>query len=86
MFSGMTMAWHIIAETDLVGRESDAQPFREYFVVALPHSDQAVESLRMRKGLSETKLTVVVGEATLTFIENFNIKDGEIFSVGLYAT
>jgi hypothetical protein len=82
---GMPMAWHIIAEIHPVGRESGASPFREYFVVGMTQPEHAVESLRMRRDLSESKLTVV-GEATPAFIENFNIKEGEIFSVGLYAT
>jgi hypothetical protein len=80
----MPVAWHIIAEIHPVGRESGASPVREYFVVAMTEPDHAVESLQMRKDLSESKLTVV-GEATPAFIENFNIKEGEIFSAGLYS-
>ena len=53
-------------------------------MVAMTQPEHAVESLRMRKDLSESKLTVV-GEATPAFIENFNIKEDEIFSAGLYA-
>jgi hypothetical protein len=80
----MPIAWHIIAEIHSVGQESGASPFRKYFVVAMTQSEHAVESLRVRKDLSESRLTVV-GEATPAFMENFNIKDGEIFSVGPYA-
>jgi hypothetical protein len=80
----MPKAWHIIAETKHVGGEPNVPPFREYFVVAIPDSDQAVESLRMRKNLSEAKLTVV-GEATPDFIEKLDINSGDIFLVGAFS-
>jgi uroporphyrinogen-III synthase len=76
----MPSAWHIIAETQQASGETNAPPFREYFVVAIAHSDRAVESLRMRKNLAEAKLTIV-GEATQVFIDKFGIKDGEIISI-----
>ena len=81
IFGEMPVAWHIIAETYPVGLKTDGR--RKYFVVAMTKPERALESLRMRKDLSESKLTVVV-EATPTFIENFNIKEGQIFSVRLY--
>ncbi len=80
----MPKAWHIIAETWPAGGKPDAPPFREYFVVAMPRSDQAVETLRMLKNLHEAKLTVV-GEATADFIEKSKIKDGSILSVGEFS-
>jgi hypothetical protein len=84
-YSGlMPKAWHIIAETARAGGKPDAPPFREYFVVAMPKSDQAVESLRMLKSLYEAKLTVV-GEATPDFIEKSKIKDGDVLSVGAFS-
>jgi hypothetical protein len=84
-YSGfMLKAWHIIAETWPAGGKSDAPPFREYFVVAMPRSDQAVQTLRMLKNLYEAKLTVV-GEATPDFVEKSKIKDGDILSVGEFS-
>jgi len=77
----MPKAWHIIAETWPPGGKSDAPPFREYFVVAVARSNQAVESLQMLKNLYEAKLTVV-GEATAAFVEKSKMKDGHILSIG----
>jgi hypothetical protein len=80
IFGLMLKAWHIIAETTH-GGSPNVPPFTEYFVVAIPHSDQALESLRMRKNLSDAKLTIV-GEATQAFIDKFSIKEGEIIAIG----
>jgi len=80
----MPTAWHIIAETKPTGGQSNVPPFREYFVVAIANLDQAVESLRMRKNLFEAKLSVV-GEATTAFVDELDVKDGEIISVGAYS-
>jgi hypothetical protein len=80
----MPRAWHIIAETEHLGGEPKRPPSREYFLVAMPRVEQAVQSLRMRQNLLEAKLAVV-GEATLGFIDRFGIKDGEIISLGTYS-
>jgi hypothetical protein len=80
----MPKAWHIIAETRQTGAQSNVAPFREYFVVAIANLDQAVESLRMRKNLFDAKLSVV-GEATVAFIDELDITDGQIISVGAYS-
>jgi hypothetical protein len=53
---------------------------KEYFLVAIADRDEAVEALRERKHLLETKLTVS-GEATDDYLDWLDVRSGEILAV-----
>ena len=70
-------AWNITA----IVPGQDSTPTKEYFVVAIESSDQAVEALRIRKGL-DTATIAVAGEASSQFVDWLGgLKPGQIVSV-----
>jgi len=72
----MPSAWKIIAH--LRPREIEEPSVREFYFVALPEREAAIDVLRMRHGFDDAELEVA-GEAPADALEWLDIKPGQIF-------
>ena len=73
----MAKGWIIIAHRK---QEGTGAPLKEWYAVAIPDRVEAVESLRSRKNLLDATLTVD-SEASPEYLDQLDVKDGQILSV-----
>jgi hypothetical protein len=76
----MPEGWIIIAKTKRMGGEPNFEPLTEWFAVAIGDQSVALEVLKSRKELSEADL-MVAGEATAEFLNEYDIRGGQILSL-----
>ena len=79
----MGKGWKIIADIRPTDGHPNSLPHTEYFVVSISDRDAAVEALKIFRGYLRSDLTVV-GEAAPDYLEKYNVKEGEIFSVAVF--
>jgi hypothetical protein len=72
----MAVGWKIVASTKGLGGRAREQ----FFLVAIPDRELALDAIHARRNMSDCELTVV-GEATPNNLNNLRVKSGEIFTI-----